>query len=544
MKYGYNIFSLFIVIIFLFFFCLFLYKSFSTMVKVPFFEFDEAHRAETAKRMLEYKSFFVPLTGSPFDRVFNGIGAPTVPFKENPFLNLYYHLERPPLVYIFMIGSVLILGSHEFSYRLPSFILGALVLLVYFFAARKMRKHIHYPALFSGLLVLMTSTNLWLSSQYAQLDTGITLFLFLSILFLVIYCQKKRSIFLSLTGISFGLAILSKGQPAVIFLIPIFFLFFQKRLAFSEIVKLFTITLVTLSPWLLYIFFKFGLSNFISAFFGFAFVSATQIDIHQQAPFFWYIRWFWESLRPGWTLFLALVFLDIFHRRLVWEKQVLLAYILGSLLILSIPANKIWWYTLPLLPPMALYLYLSLTDYIQKSYTRLFFVGIAIVVASIPFALRGTNTNALLYGITITAIVVGILFFPVYSLAKDNRFLASTPMKVALSAVILFSFIISFYLFSLRFPKIVPYHSGIRRVSHYFESLPGRKCLWAKDMPLETALFYSNAGEILILNKESTFGKHCKHYAIVHQEYPGEYSQELSGKKQIYKVDNILLYEM
>lgn len=535
MKHYYDVFLFFIVIIFLFFFYLFLHKSFSTMIRISFYEFDEAHRAETAKRMLEYKSFFVPLTGSPFDRVFNGIGAPTVAFKENPFLRLYYHLERPPLVYLFMIGSVLTLGSHEFSYRLPSFTFGVLVLLSYFFFAREMRKHIHYPALFSGLLLLMTSSDLWLSSQYAQLDTGITLFLFLSLLFLLLYCQRKRSIFLFLTGISFGLAILSKGQPAVIFLIPVFFLFFQKRLAFSEIVKLFTITLVTLSPWLLYISFNFGLNNFIAAFFGFAFSSATQTDIHQQAPFFWYIRWFWESLRPGWTVFLALLFLDIFHRRLVWEKQALLTYIVGSLLILSIPANKIWWYTLPLVPPMALYLYLSLSDYIQRSYTRLFFVGMAILVASMPFALRATNTNAALYGIVITAIVVGIL---------DNRFLTATPMKVALSVVFLLSIIISFYWFALRFPKIVPYHPGVRRVAQYFASLPGRKCLWAKDMPLETALFYSNAGEISILNKESTFEKHCKHYAIVHEEYPGEYSQELEGKKQIYKRDKIILYEL
>lgn len=535
MRHYYNVFLLFFVIIFLSFFFFFLYKSFSTMIRVPFYEFDEAHRAETAKQMLAYKSFFVPLTGSPFDRVFNGIGSPTVAFKENPFLHLYYHLERPPLVYLFMIGSVLILGSHEFSYRLPSFTLGVFILFAYFFFASKVRKHIHYPALFSGLLLLMTSSDLWLSSQYAQLDTGITLFLFLSLLFLLLYCQKKRSIFLSLTGISFGLAILSKGQPAVIFLIPIFFLFFQKRLTFSEILRLFTITLVTLSPWLLYIFFNFGLNNFISAFFGFAFTSVTQTDIHQQAPFFWYIRWFWESLRPGWTLFLALLFLDIFHRRLVWEKQVLLIYIAGSLLILSIPTNKIWWYTLPLLPPMALYLYLSLTDYIQKSYTRLFFVGIAILVASMPFALRGTNTNALLYGITITAVVIGIL---------DNRFFTPTRTKAALCAVFLLSITISFYYFALRFPKIVPYHLGVRRVSRYFALLPGRKCLWAKDIPLETALFYSNAGEILILNKESVFGKHCKHYAIVHEEYPGEYIKELEGKKQIYKRNKIILYEL
>ena len=193
---------------------------------------------------------------------------------------------------------------------------------------------------------------------------------------------------------------------------------------------------------------------------------------------------------------------------------------------------------------MAVYLYLSLFDYIKTSYVRLLFVGIAVFVASISFALQTTNTNALLYGIFITVVVISILSFPVRFLSKENTLFKSPHFKIVVFTLLLFSFIASMYWFFLRFPKIVPYHVGVRRATRYFASLPGRKCLWALDMPLETALFYSNAGEILILNKGSTFDTFCKHYAIVHEEYPGEHKDLLEGKKEIYRRESIILYEL
>lgn len=544
MKRYSNVFLLFIVIIFLFFFSVFLYKSFSTMIRVPFYEFDEAHRAETAKRMLEYKSFFVPLTGSPYDRVINDVVAPRIEFRDSPYLHLYYHLERPPLVYLFMIASVLLIEPYEFSYRLPSFILGMSTLFVYFFFVKTVGKRIHLVALFTGLLALITSSDLWLSSQYAQLDTGITFFLFISLLFLFLYTKSKKRMFLYCTGISYGLAILSKGQPAVIFVIPVVFLFFKKRLVFSDIKRIFLATLVTISPWLFYIAMYFNFGNFIKVFFGFAFISAAQVDVHQQAPFFWYIRWFWESFRPGWTLFLACAFLDILHRRVSWEKQMLLAYIFGSLFILSFPANKIWWYTLPLLPLMGIYIYLSLSDYIETSRVRILAVGLAIAIASLPISFGTTNTNTLLYGVVVTIVIVSILrYFAVSSLDK-KMFYRSTNFWIFSYCLFFLSTMFGLYWFGARFPKVVPYDIRVRRVAKYFSTLPGQKCLWTKDMPLETMLFYSKAGEILILDKKSTFGKECKHYAITHEEYPGEYGLEFRNDKQIYKQDKIILYEL
>lgn len=536
------IFSL--VVIFYLFFSIFFYRSIRTMLFVPFYEFDEAHRAENAKRMLEYKSFFVPLTGSPYDRVINGVVAPRIEFRDSPYLHLYYHLERPPLIYLFMIVSVLLIGPYEFSYRFPSFIFGMVTLFVYLFFIKVAGKKVHAVALFTGLLALLTSTDLWLSSQYAQLDTGITFFLFASLLFLFLYEKSKKKIFLYCTGVLYGLAILSKGQPAVIFLIPLLFLFFKKRLVFSDVKHIFLVTLVTISPWLFYIATHFDFGNFLKVFFGFAFTSATQTDVHQQAPFFWYVRWLWESFRPGWTLFLACAFLDILHRRVSWEKQMLLWYIFGSLFILSFPTNKIWWYTLPLLPTMGIYLYLSLVEYIKTSRIRIFAVGLGIAIASFPIAFGTTNTHALLYGAAATIVVVIILgYFDNNDLDKKT-FYRSTNFWICSCCLFLLSTVLGLYWFETRFPKVVPYHIRVKRVAKYFSTLPGKKCLWTKDMPLETALFYSNAGEILILDKKSTFGKECKHYAIVHEEYLGEHDLEFRNDKQIYKQDKIILYEL
>lgn len=181
-------------LIFIFFLIIFVVNSAITMSTVPFYDFDEAHRAENAKRMKEYKSYFVPLTGSSQDRVEHL----KIPLRENPDLHLYYHLERPPLIYDLMILSTSIFGSTEWAYRLPSFILGMSIFLVFLFFARKVSKSI--IAIATGLLTLFTSSDLWLSSQYAQMDTAISLFLFLSLLTLIFYCSERKNFLIFLSG--------------------------------------------------------------------------------------------------------------------------------------------------------------------------------------------------------------------------------------------------------------------------------------------------------------------------------------------------------
>lgn len=514
--------SVIIPLIFLLFITIFVAKSFITMTSVPFYDFDEAHRAENAKRMKEYRSFFVPLTGSSQDRVEHL----KIPFKENSDFYLYYHLERPPLIYDLMVLSTLVFGSSEWAYRLPSFLLGLTILIVFYIFAKTQRPS-NYLAISVGFLSLITSVDLWLSSQYAQMDTGITLFLTLSLLTLIIFCQVRKILLLYLAGMFFSLALMSKLQPVIIFIFPVLFLLLTKRLLLKDLIKFIIGFLLIFGPWLLYLVIRFGFKDIILIMPDFAITSASIIDIHQKAPFFWYIRWWWETLRPGWTIFLALFFYDAFSGILTWQKKTLLAYIFGGLLVFSIPTNKIWWYVLPLIPAVSLYIFLSVRDYLEKQ-ARIANIAFALIVASLPIFLKSSNTTALIYGISVTLVVFLIL--------TDKL---NLEMKIVFSKKTIFyiSIILTLVFFLSQFPEIIPYHRNAKKVAQYYKSLPYPKCLWLGDMPAEAVLFYSNAGEVPLLNKTTQIYANCKNNYLI---TPDDYKEA----ELIKRLGNIRLYKL
>ncbi len=490
----------------LLFLTLFIFQSVLTMRNVPFYDFDEAHRAENAKRMKEYGSYFVPLTGSSFDRVEHL----RVPLRGDPSYHLYYHLERPFFVYLTMIGSITLFGSNEWAYRLPSFLFGISILLLFFMFLRQEGRRFSAPAFFVGFLSLVTSADLWLSSQYAQMDTGITLFLFASLIMIIKYIESRNETLLVLSGISFSLAVLSKGQPTVIFIFPLFFLLLIKKLALKELLRFIGFASILLLPWLGYLIYRFGVKDVFETFSGFAIYSASIIYIHTIAPAYWYIRWWWESLRPGWTLFLALMLYDLIKKRLNWQKGTLLIYVLGGLIAFSIPTNKIWWYVLPLIPPLTYYIYLSSRDYLKERGDRTTNLALIIFIGSLPFFLKSLNRWALTYGLIITLVSLMILNV---NFKKIDRFLSYKAF--ILSAVLLLGLLF----FYIRFPSIIPYHWNTKPVSLYYKNLPGKKCLWAYDMPTEAAIFYSEAGELPAYNDNVSLAYHCKNYVITPEKF-------------------------
>lgn len=489
--------------ILIFFSAFFIFKSILTMTFVPFYDFDEAHRAENAKRMKEYHSFFVPLTGSGFDRVEHL----KIPMRDNPFNFLYYHLERPFFVYLTMIISTTVFGQSELVYRLPSFIFGLFTFAVLVIFIKKDFKLKSFSFL-TAMVSLLCSSDLWLSSQYAQMDTGLTFFLFISLVTMILFVKTYSEKFLFLSGLSFALATLSKGQPAIIFIFPLAFLIFIKKINAFHFLRFILYSSIFLLPWFFYLIFRFGLYDVIKIFIGFAFYSASIIYSHQVAPFFWYTRWWWESLRPAWSLFLAFSIYDFSIYRINWQKALLLTYILGGLIAFSIPVNKIWWYILPLIPAISLYIYYSVRDYLYENPHKLINLAIVILIASLPIFLRSTNTVSLIYGLTTVLILILVL---------RNEF-----SHIFINSKYLFigSIIASLVFFSLRFPEIIPYHWNTESVSKFYKALSNPKCLWIYDMPSEAVLFYSDAGEVYIFNESYKPYGHCKNYLITPETAP------------------------
>lgn len=508
----------------------FISEAYVTMVSVPFNEFDEAHQSETAKRMKELHSYFVPVSGSPYDKV----QEVRVVSLQDRFKFFYYHLERPPLIYDLMILSTTILGSREFSYRLPSFLFGMLSVVV-FVVFSKPNKGSEIMGFFLGLTCLVTSVDLWLSSQYAQLDTGLTAFLFIALLSLITYVESKQEKFLILSGISFSLAILAKGQPAIVLLPAVLFLIVSKRLSWKSFLRFSIYSAILLVPWVLYVGSKFGLLLFLETFGGFSFTTVRLDVAHHKAPFIWYVRWWWETLRPGWTLFLAFLAIDFFSKSIDWKRWTLIVYVLGNFIWLSALSDKLWWYVLPLVPAVCFYVYLSSSKYISKN-SKLVNIALCVVIASRPPLFGATNTIAMFYGIVFTILVVLLLTVFKFSNAKFGRVTSGIVRNISYREI-LFVGAIWFCLFSFytRFPKIIPYHYSIKPVSTYFSLLPEPKCLWVYDIPAISVLFYSESIETYPFTAGAKPYGHCSNYLITANKFP-HFRQE-------YKVGRIRLYK-
>ena len=370
-----------ILLILIFFFFVFIFFSLKTMKNTSFHDFDEANRAEAVKNMKEYRFFLAPLTGSPFLRN----EKLKLKVKDNPNLSLFIHLERPPLFFWLTTISTSLFGESEFSYRLPSFLFGLATIIVSFFL---------HP--FSSLAILL-SNDFWLSSQNALMDTMLTFFLFIAFLFLLKSIRSKNRLYFFLTGFFWGLAILTKGQPAVIFVFSLFLSLLLKKLNLKEISLIFLSASLIVVPWIFLIIYNFGFDNFVLGFLGFASKKVLSFDPSQKAPVFWYLRWWFESFRVGSILFFTLLIYDILNKKITSEKLFIALYFFTSLLFFSLAKNKVWWYVLPLTPIIALYIHYSVSHLLKTKKNKLVNLSIIVFFSSLPLFFNLSNKLALIF---------------------------------------------------------------------------------------------------------------------------------------------------
>lgn len=492
--------SKFLLILFL---IAFIVKSFITMSSVPLHDFDEANRSEAARNMKKYSFFLAPLNGSPFEKGFNL----KIPAKSNPLLSLNYHLERPPLYYLSMIASTSLLGENEFAFRLPSFIFGVAVVLIFFVLGWSL-----FPS-----LAILTSSDWWLSSQSALMDTALSFFLFLSFLFLVDFLKSRRAVRLIFSGAFLGLAILSKGQPAVVFVFPLIFLIVTRRLSFKELVIFSLSAGVVLLPEAVPLIGKFGVQKLFYTLSDFSSRRTVVADPTQSAPFFWYFRWWLGSFRIGLILFLTLFLSDLKTRNFSLPKLLSLSYIVPSFVLFSVSKNKVWWYVLPLIPVVCYYIFLSVK---KEKWLNL---SVITFISAVPVFSTSSNKVALLWGV-----VLLVVSYFVYNLKLNLKNSFAT-------TVIVFSLIFSLSIFFYFFPVISPTYPETVEVGEYYQKLPQPKCLFVLNMPYEAILFYSKAEAVEYFGKKPLL-KGCSNYLVTPDKKP-----EL---KLLHRSNRLFLYRL
>ena len=141
-------------------------------------------------------------------------------YPDKPGINNYFNLEHPPLGKYFIALSILILGDHPVSWKIPSIIATIIVfILSYFITIEVLRSFIDYRlSKWISLLVpsiLFFDTSLRTVGILAMLDPYVALFTVIGVYFFV---REKNTLYDYAKKISWILAGLSKFSG--LFIVP------------------------------------------------------------------------------------------------------------------------------------------------------------------------------------------------------------------------------------------------------------------------------------------------------------------------------------
>jgi 4-amino-4-deoxy-L-arabinose transferase-like glycosyltransferase len=172
--------------------------------------------------LLYLVSIFAPLNILPlsFEEPRRGVVALEMIISGNyivPTINGELYLNKPPIHNWLLIGLFKLTGSYaEWVVRLPTVLsLVAIALLNFYFT----RKYVnHQVALFSSLFFLTSADIYYYFSLYGEIDMFYTLIVYLQIISIYIFYQKRNFWLLFLVSYFLtGLGLLTKGLPSLAF---------------------------------------------------------------------------------------------------------------------------------------------------------------------------------------------------------------------------------------------------------------------------------------------------------------------------------------
>ncbi len=281
-------------------------------------------------------------------------------------------IGKPPLTIWLMSLAYQVFGVNNFATRLWSPVFATLsCILVYYLGKRLYDRQV-------GLLsvvVLGTFITFFMFARHAMMDIQLVFFMTASIYFLLSSEKgKNANWFAALSGIFFGLALMTKQAEAL--LIPVIAFVYlavtQKSLRFL-FTKRFTlfwgVGLVLFSPWLIYMNAHFG-SEFWQAYFLYGTVMRTMGPLEgHTGGYLYYFTYLVTKENPVWTTILPFaaglcVYNSVVKR--LKEDTLLLVWITVVLLVFSIAQTKLYWYILPAMPAFAI----AIINFLYKAFKK------------------------------------------------------------------------------------------------------------------------------------------------------------------------------
>jgi 4-amino-4-deoxy-L-arabinose transferase-like glycosyltransferase len=308
--------------------------------------------------------------------------------------------EKPPLYNILTQPSYLF-GANELTARIPVIIESLLLLaFLYIFSKRIFSERV---AILSTLILV--STHLFLvNSTRNNTDIGFTLFIFLGYFYWTQILKNKYYAIVS--GILFGLAVLTKGLGVIPYLIAlgVTVLYIWDRKTIVSFIQMIIVFLATMLPWHVYEYMTYGQAFFQVYIMEHIIKRANNtLDFHFEGRLF-YVKLITKEFFP-WilALFIPIVFsflrirnhLTIKKIRIFLKKHYQIMSILTVIIIVLISITRvktrIEWYALPLYPFIAIFLGYSIDQLLQK--IRVKYVSVALYLVLAIWALYNINAT-------------------------------------------------------------------------------------------------------------------------------------------------------
>jgi 4-amino-4-deoxy-L-arabinose transferase-like glycosyltransferase len=276
------------------------------------------------------------------------------------FGGVTFWIAKPPLYMWLMALSYQIFGVSNFASRISSPIFGTLCLVLVFYLGKKLYNS--YVGFLSAI-VLGTFTTFYTFARHAMTDVPFVFFILASIYFLLVSEKKeKANRYAALSGLFFGLALMTKQIEALLIpLIVFFFLLVTKRSIRFLFTKRFTlfwgIGLLVFAPWLIYMSLRFG-SNFAQCFFIYSGITRTVSPIEgHNGGYLFYFSYLVNNENLLWVILLPFAAgLCAFNSAIKRSRAdiLILVWMLIVLVLFTFAQTKLAWYILPAFPAFAI----------------------------------------------------------------------------------------------------------------------------------------------------------------------------------------------
>ena len=352
------------------------------------------------------------------------------------------YLNKPPLMHWLIAMAYSLGGVSEWTARLPGALLSAISVPLLYSIARELF-HQRICAIYSAL-VYLTMLPVVRHGRLAMLDGGAVFFFLLMILWLL---RSRRNLVYCLgVGVSLGLICLTKGMLGLLLgaIAFIFLLWDTPRLLtsfylwFAIVLGMIPVTLWYGAQWWHYghLFSSIGVMNqSLSRIWQ-------SIEGHAHPPWFYIL----EILKYTWPwllFFPQALSLCWRNRNLSWAK-LLLVWMGGYLLIISIMGTKLPWYVFPIYPSIALAIGVLFGEIqalpLLSSYPRSWVPGLillAIASCGINIYYSWNNSNQTQLQLILAAVTITMGLAAVLAKKGDRQFLQILVWGTYLSLLLL-----------------------------------------------------------------------------------------------------------